>query len=216
MAEKDTVTVQVGVQGLLVKVAVTPDGRLDAENVTGTAVPLTSVAVTDDVGLVPPRVTVRLAGDGVERLKSKAATTVNDRLVEWLAPPPEAPIDSVAVPRVAVAVAEKETVTVQVGLHGLLVKVAVTPVGRPDAEKVTGVVVPVDSVAVIIDDGLVEPWTTVRLLGEGVEREKPKAAPTATVDVKPDSCMADRGPSVPAGVPVSWTRTEGWKVPPEL
>jgi len=41
------------------------------------------------------------------------------------------------VPREAVAVAENETVTVQVGLHGLLVKVAVTPVGRAVAEKVT-------------------------------------------------------------------------------
>ena len=57
--------------------------------------------------------------------------------MEWLAPPPLALIVTMLVPSVAVAVAENETVTVQVGLHGLLVKVAVTPVGRPVAEKVT-------------------------------------------------------------------------------
>ena len=60
-------------------------------------------------------------------------------------------------PRVAVAVAENETVTVQVGLHGLLVKVAVTPVGRPEAPKVTAVVVPLTRVATIDDEELVEP-----------------------------------------------------------
>ncbi len=57
----------------------------------------------------------------------------------------------------AVGVAEIVTVTVQVGLHGLFVKVAVTPVGRPDALNVTGVVVPLARMAVIDDEGLVEP-----------------------------------------------------------
>lgn len=57
--------------------------------------------------------------------------------MEWLAPPPLALIVTMLVPSAAVAVAENETVTVQVGLHGLLVKVAVTPVGRAVAEKVT-------------------------------------------------------------------------------
>ncbi len=61
------------------------------------------------------------------------------------------------VPRVAVAVAENDTMTVQVGLHGLLVNVAVTPVGRPDAENVTEDVVPLTRVASMDDDGLVDP-----------------------------------------------------------
>ncbi len=61
------------------------------------------------------------------------------------------------VPRVAVAVAEKDTVTVQVGLHGLFAKVAVTPVGSPEAENVIGAVVPLTRVAVIEEDELVEP-----------------------------------------------------------
>jgi len=118
----------------------------------------------------------------VERLKLKAGgATVRDRLVEWLAPPPETLIVTVEVPMVAVEVAENETVTVQVGLQGLLVNVAVTPVGRPDTEKVTAAVVPLTRVASIDDEGLVEPWTTVKLFGEGVERLKSNAG-AATVN----------------------------------
>ncbi len=44
-----------------------------------------------------------------------------------------------------------------VGLHGLFVKAAVTPLGKPVAEKVTGVVVPLASVAAIEEEELVEP-----------------------------------------------------------
>jgi hypothetical protein len=58
---------------------------------------------------------------------------------------------------VAVAVAENDAVTVHEGLHGLFVKVAVTPVGRPAAENVTGVVVPLTSVAATDDVELVNP-----------------------------------------------------------
>ncbi len=90
-------------------------------------------------------------------------------------------IVTVTVPRVALAVAENDTVTVQVGLHGLFVKLAVTPVGRPDALKVTPVVVPLTRGASIDDDELVEPWITVRLPGDGVERLKSNAG-AATVN----------------------------------
>ncbi len=101
---------------------------------------------------------MREFGEGVERPKLKAgAATVNDRVVEWLAPPPEAVMVMVVVPSVAVALAEKVTVTVQVGLHGLLVKAAVTPVGRVEVEKVTDVVVPETKVAVRDEEGLVLP-----------------------------------------------------------
>ena len=64
---------------------------------------------------------------------------------------------TVTVPSVAVAVAVNETVTEHVGLHGLLVNVAVTPDGRPEAENVTGLVVPLTRVAVIDDVELVAP-----------------------------------------------------------
>ncbi len=190
VAENETVMVQVGLHGLLVKVGVTPVGSPDAEKVTGVVMPDTSVAVIEDVGLVEPWTTVRLPGDGVERLKSKAgAETVNDRVVEWLAPPPEALMVTVLVPRVAEAVAENETVTVHVGLHGLLVKVAVTPLGKLDVEKVTPVVVPLTRVAVIDDVGLVLPCTTVRLPGEGLARLKLKVGAPTVTDRRPTSTM---------------------------
>ena len=53
--------------------------------------------------------------------------------------------------------AVKEIVTLHVGLHGLFVNVAVTPEGSPVALKVTPVVVPLTSVAVIDDVELVAP-----------------------------------------------------------
>jgi hypothetical protein len=64
---------------------------------------------------------------------SRVVLTVNDRVVLWVTPPPIALIVTVVVPVVAVVVAENETAAVQVGLHGLLVKEAVTPLGRGDA-----------------------------------------------------------------------------------
>ena len=82
-------------------------------------------------------------------------------------------IVTVAVPSVAVGVAEKETMKVHVGVHWLMFKFAVTPEGSPDAEKVIGEAVPVVSVAENEDDGLVPPCATVRL--DGVPGERPKS-----------------------------------------
>ena len=66
-------------------------------------------------------------------------------------------IVAVVVPVVAVAVAVNETVTVHVGVHGLFVKVAVTPVGSADVENVTALVMVPITVAVIDEVGLVAP-----------------------------------------------------------
>ncbi len=61
-------------------------------------------------------------------------------------------------------------------------KLAETPEGRlPITEKVTGAVRPLDKVAVIDDEPLVDPCTTDRLPGEGVDRLKSK---TGTETVK--------------------------------
>jgi hypothetical protein len=65
------------------------------------------------------------------------------------------------------------------------VKLTDTPLGRlPITEKVTEEVEPLDKVAVIDDEGLVDPCTTVRLLGEGVDRLKSKVEGATTVKVK--------------------------------
>jgi hypothetical protein len=55
-----------------------------------------------------------------------------------------------------------------------LVKAAVTPSGNVDVENVTDVVAPDVRVAVIEEDGLVEPAATDRMFGEGVDSVKPK------------------------------------------
>ena len=57
--------------------------RPDAENVTEAVDPLTRVASIDDEELVEPWTTLKLLGDGADKLKSKAAAaTVNEREVE--------------------------------------------------------------------------------------------------------------------------------------
>src|SRR5260370_580540 len=59
-------------------------------------------------------------------------------------------------------------------------KLAETPEGRlPITEKVTGAVRPLDKVAGIDDEPLVDPCTTDRLLGNGADKLKSKAAPVA-------------------------------------
>jgi hypothetical protein len=156
VAVNETVMVHVGLHGLFVKLAVTPVGRVEVEKVID-PVPLTIVAVIEDEGLDAPCMTVRLLGDGVDNEKSNAGTlTVKESVAEWVAPPPVPVIVTVTVPVVAVGVAENETVIVHVGLHGLFVNVAVTPVGSADVEKVTEPL-PLTSVAVIEDEGLVAP-----------------------------------------------------------
>ena len=82
VAENETVTVQVGLQGLFVKLAVTPIGSPEVENVTGTVVPVTRVAFIDAELLGPPCTTIRLFGEGVERLKSKVGAAANTTMVE--------------------------------------------------------------------------------------------------------------------------------------
>jgi hypothetical protein len=79
---------------------------------------------------------------------------------------------TLVVPVEAVGKVANETVTVHVGLHGLLVKIAVTPLGSADVEKVTDVGEPLVRVAVMDEAGLVEPWTTVRLFGDGPDSVK--------------------------------------------
>ncbi len=113
------------------------------------------------------------AAAAMEKSGTSAALTVSEIVALWLAPFPVAVIVTVVVPVVAVLLARKMTVTVQVGLHGLLVNWAVTPEGRPFVVNPTKAL-PLTIVAVIDEDGLVEPWTTVRLFGEGVESEKSK------------------------------------------
>jgi hypothetical protein len=93
------------------------------------------------------------------------------------------------------------TVTVHVGSHGLVVKLEATPVGSPEAVKVTAVDVPLTSVAVMDEDGLVEPCSTDRVLGEGVERLKSNGAGGLTWNVM-SAVVCESVPIVPVTVSV--------------
>lgn len=74
--------------------------------------------------------------------------TVRLILVVWVSVPEVPVIVTVAVPRVAVLLAVKVTALVEV--VGLVPKLAVTPDGRPEADKLTLPVNPPVSVTVIV------------------------------------------------------------------
>lgn len=72
--------------------------------------------------------------------------------------------------------------------------------GRPDTLKVTGTGEPVSKCVVMDEEGLVEPCTTVRLLGEGMDRLKSKVVGCVTVTVTVVGVVV-----APRGEPVTWT-----------
>jgi len=86
-------------------------------------------------------------------------------------------IVTVAVPVVAVLLAVRVRTLVEV--VGFVPKLAVTPLGRPEAERLTLPVNPPDGVTVMVLFPLV-PWVTVRLVGEA-ESEKSGVAAAFTV-----------------------------------
>ena len=98
-----------------------------------------------------PRKILRLAGDA-DRLKF-GADTMSETFVEWLKLPLTPVMVTVKVPVVAVAPAVKVNVLTLVVLAGL--KDALTPVGRPDALKVTLPMNPFCGVIVIVVPPLV-------------------------------------------------------------
>jgi hypothetical protein len=88
--------------------------------------------------------------------------TVSAMVVEAVRLPEVPVIVTVAVPVVAVPLAVRVSVLVLV--VGLVPNTAVTPVGKPEAERVTLPVNPPTSLTVIVLEPL-PPWLIVRLLG---------------------------------------------------
>lgn len=155
------VNVLVDVPGLGLKVVVTPLGRPEAEKVTLPLKPFAGVMVMVLVPLVPCT-RLKLAGEA-EMVKLGDAVTVRLTVVvcEML---PDVPVMvTVAVPSEAVALAVRVKVLVLVAGFGL--KLAVTPVGKPDAARVTFPLNPLDGVMVMVLVPLV-PCTTLKVLGD--------------------------------------------------
>ena len=156
VAEEDAVSVRVeavlpfagGVTGSVEKVAVTPLGNPVALSVVAEL----KLPVLVMVIVLPPLlpcVMVMALGDAL-RLKfgDDAAFTVSETVVVAVKLPDIPVMVTVAVPVVAVLLAVRVSVLVEV--VGFVLKVAVTPLGTPDAARVTLPENPPRSVSVIV------------------------------------------------------------------
>ena len=171
VAEANAVSVRVevalpfagGVTGLVENVAVTPLGNPLALSVVAELKPPVLVMV---IVLVPllPWVTVTEAGDALTlKLGDDAAFTVSEMVVVAVKLPDVPVMVTVAVPVVAVLLAVRVSVLLEV--VGFVLNAAVTPLGRPDAARVTLPENPPRSVTVIVLVPLL-PWVMVTLLGD--------------------------------------------------
>jgi hypothetical protein len=142
------VTTLVEVVGLVPKLAVTPDGNPEADKVTEPVNPPEGVSVIVLFPLVPC-FTVKLDGEAESaKFGVAVAFTVRATLVVWVNDPDVPVIVTLAVPVVAVELAVN--VTTLVDVVGLVPNVAVTPAGRPDADKVTLPVKPLTGVTLTV------------------------------------------------------------------
>jgi hypothetical protein len=162
------VSVLVVVAGLVLKEAVTPLGRPEADKLTLLLKPFCGVMV---IVLVPvaPCITLRVLG-AAERVKFGNATAVTVRLmVVVFVKLPEVPVMVIeAVPVVAVLLAVNVSALADVA--GLVLKEAVTLLGSPEAERVTPLLKPFCGVIVMVLVPLA-PCVILRLLGDA-DREK--------------------------------------------
>lgn len=153
----------VPVVGFVPNEADTPLGRAELDKVTDPVKPPDGVTVIVLV-LLPPCATVTLEGDAdSEKLGVAVAFTVKLTVVVWVRLP-EVPVTvTVAVPVVAVELAVNVNTLLEVA--GLVPKLALTPEGSPDAERVTLPVKPPEGAMLMVVLPLL-PWVTLTLLGE--------------------------------------------------
>ena len=139
------------VEALGLNEAVTPLGRLEAENVTLSVKPFVGWTLIVDVPDLPRR-TVRLLGKA-DRLKFGPGVTVKVTVVVCVRPPEVPATVTVVVPVLAKLLALK--VSVLPVLAGLGLNPAVTPLGRPEADKLTLPAKPLDGVILMVLEPLV-------------------------------------------------------------
>jgi len=171
VAEEDAVSVSTevavpfagGVTGLVANDAVTPLGNPLALSVVAELNPPVLVTV---IVLVPllPCVTVTEVGEALTlKFGVVVEFTVSETVVVAVRVPDVPVMVTVAVPVVAVLLAVRVSVLVEV--VGFVPNVAVTPLGRPEAERVTLPENPPTSVTVIVLVPLL-PCVMVTLLGD--------------------------------------------------
>lgn len=184
------------VVGLGANAAVTPAGRLDAANVTLPAKQFTSVGVIVSVAVLPTaRARVVAEGEIVKPGAPSEATVI--AMVVVAVSPPEVPeIVIVVAPTLQLDVALAVRVSTLLPVVGLVPKVAVTPLGSPDAARVTPPVNPPRSITVMVSLTLL-PATMDTLDGEDVSVKLPPP-----VTVRAMVVVAVMLPEVPAIVTV--------------
>ena len=194
--EADRVRTLVPVVGLVPNEAVTPLGKPEAERVTLPVNPPTSVTEIVSVALLPC-VTEMLVGDAA-RVKAGATLglTVSPMVVDAVRVPDVPVMVTVDVP--VAAVLEAARVRTLVPVVGLVPNEAVTPLGKPDVERVTLPVNPPTSVTEIVSVALL-PCVTEMLVGDAA-RVKP-GVPVFTV--KAIVVLAVCEPDVPVTVTVN-------------
>lgn len=140
---------------------VTPLDRPDADNATLPLKPLSGLTVIV-LELLAPCVMVMLLGEA-ERVKFGGGFTVKESVVEFVKSAAVPVMVTAAVPVVAVPLAVNVSVLVPVVLAGL--NDAVTPAGKPEADKLTVPLKPFSALMAIVLLPLA-PCATVRLLGD--------------------------------------------------
>jgi hypothetical protein len=132
--------------------AVTPDGKPVAERETALLNPPEGVLVMVEVPVLP-WITVTVEGDAEsEKLGVVPLVIVSEKDVVSMTPPPMPVTVTGTVPTVAVLLAVKVKVEVPCPpeiLAGL--KLAVTPVGKPLADRATALLNPPEALLVIVD-----------------------------------------------------------------
>jgi hypothetical protein len=153
----------VEVAGFGLKEAVTPFGSAEVVRVTLPLKPPAGVMVMVLVPLAPPLAMLTADGAAESVKLCTEAVTVRLRVVLPVVLPDTPEMVTVTVPVAAAEVADKVSVLVPEVGFGL--NAAVTPLGKPEAERVTLPLKPPTSVTVIVLVPLL-PCMTLTLLGE--------------------------------------------------
>ena len=172
-------------------VAVTPLGKPEAAKLTVPVNPLVGVTVIV-LGPLLPCTTLRAPGDA-DNVKFGGAVTVRLTVVVCVREP-DVPVTVTGIgpPMVAELLADRVRMLVVVVVVGR--NVAVTPLGKPEAARLTLPVKPLVGVKVIVLGPLL-PWTTLRALGAA---DSVKFGGAVTVRLTVVVCV--REPDVPVTV----------------
>jgi hypothetical protein len=182
------------VAGLVANAAVTPLGRPDAVSVTEPVNPFRSVTVMVLGALRPSAIEIAGAEGASVKLGVALAPTVTAMAVLAVREPEVPVMVTVAAPIVAEVVAL--SVRILDPVAGLVPKTAVTPLGRPDAARVTEPVNPPSSVTAIVSVALL-PSVTDRV---GAEAASVKLGGVLAITVSARVVDAVREPDVPVMV----------------